>query len=221
MERPLSDRYHYSPPDKFWDNSMTMRVRGTIDGGHPKGIVIHYTAGRSLNGDADAVNTINHGIAQGYCYWCVSDTGKVYKTHELDQWGHHAGISNYGKLGNYISAVTLGIEVCNAGKVDPVKGKDFYSTWWGQHYPADLVRSRPDLDGVCGGHYAKFTDAQEEAVTDIVLYVASKYPDFNLDYVLGHFEVSPNRKIDPGWSLSMSMKKYREFLKEQFKLMKG
>jgi len=37
---------------------------------------------------------------------------------------------------------------------------------------------------------------------------------FKLDFVLGHDEVAPSRKNDPGGSLSMTMPEFRKKLKE-------
>ena len=41
---------------------------------------------------------------------------------------------------------------------------------------------------------------------------------FNLEYVLGHSEISAGRKQDPGGALSMSMVEFREKLIENYTL---
>lgn len=218
--KSLSDKYFYSSPETRFDESISMKTRGMFDGGYPDGVVVHYTAGRSMNGDKDAETTIQHGIKQGYGYWCISSTGKIYKTHPINEWGQHAGVSKYPGLGSYVSYKTIGIEVCCAGRVDKIKNGDGYTTWWGEYYGEDIVRSYCDLDGVRGGHYHKFTNEQEHALTDVILYLALGNSKFSIDNVIGHYECSVGRKLDPGWSLSMSMKRYREFLMEQFKMLK-
>ncbi|MFX6218437.1 N-acetylmuramoyl-L-alanine amidase, partial [Acinetobacter baumannii] len=51
------------------------------------------------------------------------------------------------------------------------------------------------------GVYVPYTRAQQEALIKVLIWLKRRYPrTFRLDYVFGHDEVSPGRKVDPGGS---------------------
>ncbi|WP_457021162.1 hypothetical protein [Luteimonas sp. A611] len=63
------------------------------------------------------------------------------------------------------------------------------------------------------GHYQKYTILQEASLRTLLTWLRSNNPDvFRFDLVLGHDEVSPGRKVDPGGSLSMTMSAFRQSL---------
>lgn len=205
-----------------------MKVRGKYKKGFPQGAIVHYTAGRDYS-ESDAVNTLKWSTEQGYCFFVIGPTGIVYQSFPLSHWGYHAGKSNYKGLGDGVSQFLVGIEVVNAGSVKPIDDK--YAAWFhmtdgynpkngikksSQLFYNDEVRSVEvdHLTYVQKGVYRKFTPHQEQSLTQLILWMKRIRPDvFNLDFVLGHSEVSPFRKIDPGGSISMSMSDYRNYLK--------
>lgn len=65
------------------------------------------------------------------------------------------------------------------------------------------------------GTFERYTAAQEEALINFILWQLDVNPDFEIDYVLGHDEVSPGRKTDPGKSLSWTMPEFREIIKQK------
>ncbi len=193
---------------------IEMPVRGKYPLGHPVGAVIHYTAGRS-KGDKDAINTIAYGAKQGYCYFTISSTGTVFQPMPLDSWGYHAGKSSWPGLGQWLSNRLVGIEVCCAGTVVETSIPLKYRSWFGESFYR--VRSyTEDLENIKKGHYHKFTKPQELSLTQLLLWFKRNNPDvFSFDNVVGHDEISSDRKSDPGGSLSMPMFAYREHLKWQ------
>ncbi|MBN2000950.1 N-acetylmuramoyl-L-alanine amidase [candidate division KSB1 bacterium] len=193
-----------------------MRTRGRYPNGYPLGAIVHYTAGRSLSGDANARNTISWGRQEGYAYFCISNTGNVFQAHPLDRWGSHAGRSSWPGLGEWVSTKLVGIEVCCAGKLTKISN-DAYKSWFNEIYQPHLVRHSRSKDNIKAGYYHKYTDEQEKALIDLILWLKRNNPDvFNFDYVLGHDEVAPDRKNDPGASLSMSMPNFRKLVKRLY-----
>ena len=193
-----------------------MKTRGVYRNRYPLGAVVHYTAGRSLGGNADAINTIKYGRSQGHAYFTISDTGAVFQAHPLDQWGFHAGPSSWPGLGNGVTDNLVGIEVCCSGRLTKLDG-DFYKSWYGLPLESHLVRYSANKDNIVEGYYHKYTEAQEHALIELLLWLKSNNPEvFSFDYVLGHDEVSPRRKMDPGASLSMTMPEFRELLKNRY-----
>lgn len=201
---------------KASEESPDMVVRGEYEHGYPQGAVIHYTGGRSLNGDTDAINTMLDGASMRHCYFCISNTGTVYQGAPLNKWGYHAGKSFHDDLGDSLSSKLVGIELCCAGKLEPI-GDDRYASWFKEAYVSKYVRESERIDNIQEGFYHKFTMEQEESLTKLLVWLKKNNPDvFKLDYVFGHDEITDGRKSDPGGSLSMTMCEYRNFLKEYY-----
>jgi N-acetyl-anhydromuramyl-L-alanine amidase AmpD len=186
-----------------------MPTRGTYQNSYPVGAVVHFTAGRSLKGDSDALNTIRNGIANGYCYFCISSDGTIFQSFPLNKWGYHCGKSEWPGLGSSLSNKLVGIEICNAGKLD-ANGK----SWFGETYPESQTRVVGSEYGEAG-KYHKYTDAQEKSLIELLIWLKLNNPDvFKVENILGHHEISPRRKNDPCGSLSMTMPKLRELIEK-------
>jgi len=192
-----------------------MKVNGPYANKYPQGAVVHFTAGRSLEGDKNAENTVKGGVKNGYAFFVISSTGTVYQNFPLSHWGSHAGVSKHPVLGTSVSRKLVGIEICNAGSLK--KKGDKYVSWFDEEYTEAQVRKVSKKDNMQAGTYHKYTEAQEKALVDLIIWMHKNNPKvFNLDYVLGHDEVCApkGRKNDPGGSLSMSMPELRAHLKK-------
>jgi N-acetyl-anhydromuramyl-L-alanine amidase AmpD len=220
-----AERRQFETADqKLWypnaERGLAMPTRGAYPGGWPSGAIVHFTAGRCDRGDPDAEATIRYGSSQQHCYFCISRSGKVYQTAPLNRWGSHAGQSSYPGLGSSVSSKVVGIEICNAGQVK--KGVRGYEPWWNKpgdpknsYYTDAEVRHVERKDNILSvGTYHCYTPKQEASLVELLLWLHAARPDiFKLDFVLGHDEVSPRRKDDPGGSLSMTMPELRALLK--------
>lgn len=190
-----------------------MASKGKYEKNYPIGAVVHFTAGRSLKGDSDAEGSVTYGQEQGYSYFTISSTGTVFQGTPLDSWGHHAGVSTWPSLGSGLSEKLVGIEIAAAGRLEKISDNEFKS-WFGEVYNKDQVRYGKGEGHQKEGYYLKYTDAQEKALINLLVWLKTNNPSvFNFDNVLGHDEVAPTRKNDPGYALSMSMPKLREKLK--------
>ncbi len=220
------ERYNESAQNELlWfpaaDRQLSMPTQGYYVRGWPQGAVVHFTAGRSLRGDADAEATIKFGSAKSHCYFCISTTGKVYQTAPLNRWGSHAGDSQYPGLGKWVSSKLVGIEVCNAGRVKRTD-RGYEPSWNTPGAASNTYFQEPDVRTVTAGDnilvagsFHKYTPEQEASLFDLLLWLHRSNPAvFNLDFVLGHDEVSPHRKADPGGALSMTMPLLRRALKD-------
>lgn len=186
-----------------------MPTRGIYQHSYPVGAVVHFTAGRSLKGDSDAINTIRNGIANGYCYFCISSDGTIFQSFPLNRWGYHCGKSEWPSLGSSLSNKLVGIEICNAGKLDK-NG----TSWFGETYPEDQTRVVGSDYGEAG-KYHKYTQAQEKSLIELLVWLKLNNPSvFETENVLGHHEISPRRKNDPCGSLSVTMSELRKQIKE-------
>jgi N-acetyl-anhydromuramyl-L-alanine amidase AmpD len=185
------------------------KTRGTYAKGYPRGAVVHYTAGRRSGLKREIQSQINNG----YLYFVIDKDGNIAQNFPLDSWGYHAGKSKYNGLVGSVSNELVGIEIQCAGMVK--KDGAAYKTWFNTTVKKQNVREiASKKDNQTKGYYQKYTKAQEKALTNLILWLYSNNPNvFSLDLVVGHDEVSPNRKQDPGGALSKSMPEYREYLK--------
>jgi tetratricopeptide (TPR) repeat protein len=182
---------------------------------------VHFTSGRCVRGDADAEATMKYGAEQGHFYLCISTTGKVYQPGLLSRWGSHAGVSSWPSLVSGVSKYLVGIEICNAGRVKHTD--QGFEPWWNKpgaaantYFKPEEVRAVTKQDNILSpGTFHRYTPQQEASLIELLLWLHAQQPDvFSLDLVLGHDEVSPNRKDDPGGSLSATMPSLRKLLKQ-------
>lgn len=185
-----------------------MKTNGFYRKGYPEGAVIHFTAGR-CESEADAVGSLNWGIDEGFCFFVIGPTGRIYQRFPLNRWGSHAGKSFWPGLGDSVSKYLVGIEVACAGKVSNTG-----VSWFGVTYAKERLRSVAGPNWGETGVYVKYTPQQEVALRKLLNWLKANNPAvFNFDYVVGHHEVSPGRKNDPGGSLSVPMADLRSELK--------
>ncbi len=177
----------------------------------PKGLILHFHAGWS-DSRINSINCLREGQKNGYTYICMEENGDVYFPYSSKDgkkiasfWknGYHCGTSHHKDH--------IGLEVMCSGKLQ--KTADGYETWYGEKIEPKEVRYVDKKDNVVAGYYEKFTQDQERAIINLCFYLKENYPTFSFDNVLGHCEVAPGRKNDPGGSLSVTMPELREILK--------
>lgn len=200
----------------------TMKTQGRYRKDYPEGAIVHFTAGRD-----NPINDISSGIKNNYAYLVIAPNGDLYQNYRLDEWGYHAGKSSWPALGGGVSQYLVGIEICSAGKLRKIDDTHFRPWYNEEEYLKDLgkkpkpeddlplhqVRFVPKQANCVEGWYEKYTDAQETTLREVLQWLRHNKPDvFSYDLVLGHDEVSPGRKNDPGGALSVTMPALRSWL---------
>lgn len=181
-----------------------MKKQGEYRKGYPEGAVVHFTAGR-CDTEREAQDSLQWGVDSGYTFFVIGPTGVVYQNFPLSHWGHHAGASSHPELGSSVSKYLVGIEVACAGRVDS-NGK----AWFNKIYAPERLRTVTAGANRQAGTYVKYTEAQEDALVELLVWLKKNNPQiFRTDLILGHDEVSPGRKNDPGGSLSVTMPQLR------------
>lgn len=204
-----------------------MPERGGYPWGWPKGLVVHFTAGRR-GGLVKALDSIRGGIKNGFTYLVIADTGELVQAHDIRQYGYHAGESKWPNLRSSVHKDLAGVEMNCAGKLENKNGK--LMTWFNTEVKKENARYVTIHNWGCPtGWYEKYTHEQEETLIRLCLWLKRNDPTgrFSFDLVVGHHEVSGPagmgkgksfRKSDPGGSLSMPMPQFRQLLKSRWEM---
>jgi N-acetyl-anhydromuramyl-L-alanine amidase AmpD len=150
-------------------------------------VVIHHTTSNFEDSYHVLVNPTSRPVSSHYLIPEPGDPtyGKsklrVYQLVDENRRAWHAGVSHWGgKEG--INDQSIGIELvnrtwCHASKEssDPVTG-----------YP----------ERIC--FYPDFDDGQLALLTDLLDEILERHPDVRPTHIVGHSDVAPDRKIDPG-----------------------
>ena len=199
-----------------YPSKRVMTTQGRYLNNYPVGAVVHYTSGHNtkagVSNEEMALRTIDHAIKHHHSYLVIDYAGNLYQCGPLTNWGHHAGKSNYPGLGKSVSKKLIGIEILCAGKLQ--KKPHAFVTWFRKTIPKEYVRSfHVQTDNIEAGHYEIFSRQQEQTLMKTLQFLHNNNPKvFKYEKVLGHDEISPGRKSDPGGSLSMTMPKLRQKL---------
>lgn len=129
----------------------------------------------------------------------IGRAGEIVQMVECDRAAWHAGQSCWQGRPN-CNAWTIGIEIVNPGKLTR-KGDRAIPWFGGPGWPLDeLVEMSTAEHG--HGWWLPYTREQIAAVDAIVRALVIAYP--NITEVLGHYHVSPRRKVDPGPQFPMA-----------------
>jgi len=170
-----------------------------VSGQHAKGdldtIIVHYTAGN--NADV-AVKTLKNPKVQASAHMVVSREGKVVQLADLNVITWHAGVSEYtfpDKKRTTFNKHSIGIEIANDGYLKKVEDKYFNA--YNKEIAAEFAFFGKHRNPVTKSQYwHSYTDVQIKAVFDVCAAIIKEYP--SVKYILGHEEIAPGRKTDPG-----------------------
>lgn len=177
--------------------------------GMPIGLVVHYTvSGRThvharnvCKYFADTPKTLGYQIACPV----MDEKGRIYKPMNwnlIRDRNNHAGKSNWKGMTD-LSSKFCGIEICSWGKLDD-RTKQFVKE--------SDIRWFEAVENIQKGEYEAFTNEQEMALIQYCFYLKRHCPEFSFENVVGHDEIAPGRKSDPGGSLSITMPTFRNKL---------
>lgn len=160
-------------------------------------LVMHYTAGRNARESIDFLATKK---AAASAHVVIGRDGKITQMVPFDRVAWHAGKSRWeGIVG--LNAYSLGIELDNAGKLKRAGGK--WRAVFGAVIPdaevAEAVHKNEKKEGIVRGWH-EYAPKQLEAALELAALLVSHY---GLKDVIGHDDISPGRKQDPGPAFPM------------------
>lgn len=156
----------------------------------PRFLIIHYTAGASLQ---SSVNWLKSPAARASAHVVVGRDGRIVQMVPFNRVAWHAGRSSWAGLDG-LNQYSLGIELDNWGPLTE-RGPGEWFSWMGTRIPADeAVMARHRHGGPERGWHT-FPPVQIEAAIRVGVALREKY---GFEDVLGHEDISPGRKTDPG-----------------------
>lgn len=164
-------------------------VGGALQG--PRWLVMHYTAGDS---GAAARDWLCDPRARASAHFVVARDGAIWQIVPCDRVAWHAGQSSW-RGESSLNRSSLGIEIANRGWLRQ-DGDAIWRDWAGHAVPAgEVCVARHKAGGEAMG-WQTYPADQLAAVTALTRALLAAYP--TLREVVGHDDISPGRKLDPG-----------------------
>jgi N-acetylmuramoyl-L-alanine amidase len=166
-------------------------VGGTIT---PTIIVLHYTASGGEDGQGDA-DYLSRAAARASAQVVVGRNGSIDQIVPFNKKAWHAGVSSYKGVKN-VNDFSIGIEIDNWGWLK--NGKSHAG-----------VAVKDVFKGTRSGHseWEAYNQVQLDAVEQVIAAICSTY---KITDIVGHEDIAPGRKQDPGPALDAFKAKMKE-----------
>jgi len=173
------------------DHWLEGALRRPIPGGSAmpvrRFLVIHFTSGATAESSIEFWRSPD---AKGASAHIVIDrNGTVYQCRPFNVTCGHAGVSRWLNYSN-LNTCSIGIELANAGDDERLTKR------WSQFPPVEARHKN-------GGTLKKwevYPVAQLNACEEVSKALVARY---KLDDVVGHDDIAPSRKVDPGPAFPM------------------
>jgi N-acetylmuramoyl-L-alanine amidase len=159
----------------------------------PEYLVMHYTAGVSAE---SSVSWLTNPAAKASAHLVIGRDGKITQLVAFNRIAWHAGQSQWAGRGG-LNGFSIGIELDNAGHLERA-GSRWVSTASKRVYADDdvlVANHKQDKPGTPPSGWHEYSEAQIDAASQVGLALMEKY---QLKDVLGHEDIAPGRKSDPG-----------------------
>lgn len=155
----------------------------------PRYLVFHYTAGRSAQ---DSCDWLCNPAAQASAHLVVGRDGTVTQLAPFNIKTWHAGVSHWEGLTG-LNEYAIGIEMDNAGRLTRIGDK--LTAWFGVIYPDDqAIQAKHKLDQAPSWWHT-YSEKQIDLALKLAVLLVKEY---GLTDVIGHDDIAPERKRDPG-----------------------
>lgn len=155
----------------------------------PDTIIIHYTVGSIAKNSAEY---LARDDVKASAHLVIGRDGTIYQLVPFNIIAWHAGESSYGNRTGF-NKYSIGIELDNAGPL--TKSGNSYISTFGKSYPESEVILGKHRNEQTERYWHAFTETQIRTCYDICNALIAKY---NIKFILGHEEICPGRKTDPG-----------------------
>lgn len=157
-------------------------------------LVMHYTAGSSAE---SSIRHLAKKSAKASAHLVISRSGEITQMVPFNRVAWHAGRSRWHNIRG-LNQHSIGIELDNAGPLEG--GSGVWRAWFGREYEdSDVVVASHKFDSFDQGWHV-YTEAQIAAALAAAEAIVDHY---ELVDVLGHDDIAPERKRDPGPAFPM------------------
>lgn len=153
-------------------------------------IVAHFTAGSNLSG---AYNTLIDPKVKACAHLIVDRDCTIYQLVPFNKETWHAGESKWRDR-TFLNQYSIGVEIVNEGPLTPVNS-DLFKSVWGKTYHSNEVMRAVHRNEKIPRFWQLYTPEQIDVCREIFKVLVEEY---GIKHILGHEEISPGRKIDPG-----------------------
>lgn len=162
---------------------------GVFSSGQPDTIIIHYTAGSS---GKSSIRTLCDPNSKASAHIVVDKDGTITQLVPFNTIAWHAGRSGYkGRTG--FNKYSIGIEIDNAGPLTKTGGG--FSSWFGRRYEEEDVVEAIHRNESASAFWHRY---EEEQITAVQALCEALVDTYRVNAILGHEEIAPKRKQDPG-----------------------
>lgn len=161
----------------------------------PSYIIIHYTAGNSAQ---SSINWLMDARAKASAHLVIARDGTITQLGAFNKKLWHAGQSRWANLvgmNNY----AIGIELDNSGRLRP-SGSDYVNAS-GRSIPSNEIVFATHKHETAQAAWHNYTQPQLSALNQAAMAIVRHY---NILDILGHEDISPFRKSDPGPAFPMN-----------------
>jgi len=155
-------------------DSETYQAQGKSE--RIKTIVLHYT----VSDNDRSIKTLTTGQVSSHYLILSNDDDKIYSLVPESERAWHAGNSGFAGR-TILNDTSIGIEIVNAGVKPEYR---------------DALRSS-ELEYRPYEHFVAFDELQIRKVAQLVQDLVKRY-DISPKNIVGHSDIAPSRKIDPG-----------------------
>ncbi len=156
----------------------------------PGFIIIHFTAGRSAESSVDWFKNPGAGAS---AHLVIGRDGKISQLIDFNLKAWHAGVSRWAEHVGF-NNFSIGIELDNPGRLKKEGGK--YIAWFGKEYPEENAVEAIHKHEDAPSFWHSYTEKQIQTCLEVCKVLMQKYP--SIKEILGHDDISPMRKNDPG-----------------------
>ena len=162
-------------------------------------LVIHYTADNDLQRVVRHFKT-RYEKGNASAHLIIDKNGDVIQMVKFNRKAWHAGRSSWGEIDG-LNHYSIGIELMNAGRLEKTASGQWLS-WYGEQIDNSLVVERPHKNDANRTIYGWeiYTQQQIQSLISVAKALHNRY---NFLDVLGHDDISPGRKNDPGPAFNM------------------
>lgn len=164
--------------------------RGSKFSSPPRFIVLHFTAGSSL---ASSTSWLCNKLSKASAHLVVGKDGTVNQLVPFDTIAWHAGESSWKGVDG-LNKYSIGIELDNQGALLLKEGV-YRGAATGKVVAPDNVFHGKQA-GSSYEHWDKYTEPQLASLSLVIADLKKKIP--TLQEIVGHSDIAPTRKIDPG-----------------------